>query len=208
MRSVIAKVALYRCNFHDSSKVNMFPQRLSEKEKAIFIRHARSEIIDMGTASRTCSYYLGSTQRPRYYRDQVIKLLDSGVNYTCLLLNPDSEIMNIYSKLRGENLKERTLNSLQGFESFAKEMKDKKGQFKVYLYSQLPYFACIAVDRKNDGSLIYSPYMPNFENLKIERADTMHFLLSKEQGTNVYNQINNCIDAYLEDKYKIEYEFH
>lgn len=199
---------LSNINFHDSFKVNMFPQRLSEKEKATFIRHARSEIIDLGTASRTCSYYLGSTQRPRYFRDQVLKLLDSGVNYTCLLLNPDSEIMNIYSKLRGENLKERTLESLQRFESFAKEVKGKNGQFKVYLYSQLPYFACIAVDRKNDGSLIYSPYMPNFENLKIERADTMHFLLSKEQGTNVYNQINNCIDIYLEDKYKIEYEFH
>lgn len=199
---------LSNISFHDSFKVNMFPQRLSEKEKATIIRHARSEIIDMGTASRTCSYYLGSTQRPIYYKDQVIKLLDLGVNYTCLLLNPESETMDIYSKLRGENLKERTLDSLHRLGSFAKEVEEKKGHFKVYLYSLLPYFACIAVDRKDGGSLIFSPYMPNFENLKIERADTMHFLLSKEQDDNVYNQINNCIDTYLEDKHTIEYEFY
>ena len=199
---------LNNISFHNSFKANVFPQRLSESEKANFIRHAKCEVIDLGTASRTCSYYLGSTQRPRYYRDQVLELLDRGVNYTCLLLNPDSEIMDVYSKLRGESLKERTIESLQRFESFAREAKDKKGHFKIYLYSQLPYFACISVDGKDNGSLIFSPYMPNFENLKIERADIMHFLISKEQGINVYDQITNCINAYLEDRSTIEYEFH
>jgi len=49
-------------NFHDSFKATVLSQRLSEQEKTKILSHAQSEVIDVGTTHRTCSYYLRSTQ--------------------------------------------------------------------------------------------------------------------------------------------------
>ena len=144
---------LERIEFHDSFKANVFPERLSEEEKAAFIGHAQKEVVDVGTASKTCSYYLRSGQRPAYYRDTALSLIERGVNYTCLLLNPDSEMMDTYSTLRNEDLKKKTLESLERFRTFAESVSGMRGEFKVLLYSLLPYFACIGVDRKDFGSV-------------------------------------------------------
>jgi len=188
-----------KATFHNSFQINVFPERISEEEKATYIKHAKSEVVDFGTAAKTCSIYLDTTQRPAHYRAEVIRLLDAGVDYKMLIINPDSEVCKYYENSRGENLVDKTRESIKRFKNFAQQVKDKPGKFKVYLYSLLPYFACISVDRKINGSFIYSPYMPD-----TERADTAHYVLSKSQNMNVFNQIDSCIDAYMFDKETIE----
>jgi len=133
-------------------------------------------------------------------------LLDRGVNYSFLMLNPDSEIMEIYSRLRvEEDLKMRALESLSRLKAFAHEARDKKGKFSVFLYSNLPYFACLSIDRKGlEGLMMFSPYMPHDNVVKIQRADSPHYLFTKSHGTELFEQISNCIDALFEDSIEVK----
>lgn len=198
---------LSKIDFHNSFKMNSFHERPSEIEKATFMSHATTEVIDLGTAASTCAFYLGSTMRPAAYRDTVFSLLEKGVSYTCIILHPDSEITEFYSKVRGENLKKKCRSSLELFAKFSEKSARLKGDFKVFTYSQLPYFACIAVDRHQNGSFIFSPYMPYGEHIKIERADTIHFLFNSSQNTKVFEQLNNSINNILADPNTKEYKF-
>ncbi len=198
---------LSKIEFHNSFKMNSFPERLSEQEKAAFMSHAQEEVIDLGTAASTCAFYLGSTMRPAIYRDTVLQLLKKGINYSCVILDPDSMITEFYGKTRGEDLKNKCKASLELFSKFAKKTESLTGSFKVYTYSQLPYFACIAVDRNQHGSFVFSPYMPYGEHIKIERADTMHFLFCSRQNKNVFGQLNNSINNIFADPATKEFVF-
>lgn len=188
----------------NSFKANVFSKRLSEQNKSIIIKSAKTEVIDLGTALSTCSRYLVTTQRPSYYRNEVLRLLDAGVNYTCLALNPQCEIRKIYEKERNENLKDKTDWSLERLKSFAEEVKNKKGKFNVLLYSRMPYFAAILIDRDKDGLSIFAPYMPKHESLNIERADSIHMLISLSQNQELFSQIVSCVDDLINDKETIK----
>lgn len=183
----------------ESATANVLPRRYSEEDKARIIQYATTEIVDLGTALRTCSYYLASGHRPEFYRPKLMKLLDSGVNYVCLALNPDSDVAKYYGALRNENLKSDVQNSLNSMRKFAKEVKGKPGKFEVYLYSSLPYFAAIVIDRKKEGMLIYAPYMPSLRGLQIERADSPHLVLTKSEFPHLFGQVDAYVDMLLKD---------
>jgi hypothetical protein len=193
--------------FHDSHRLNVVPERMSEREKAEIIKHAQVEVVDVGTALRTCSYYLGSTQRPTYYRDQVIRLIESGVDYTCVLLNPDSPLCDSYGKERDEDLRRDVTETLGRLKGFHEEVEGLKGKFRVLLYSRLPYFACIAVDRSNDGIMVLSSYFPCSPSLRINRADTMHVIITREQSRWLYDQVAVSIEDYIRDTRTVVYNF-
>lgn len=183
----------------ESESVNMLPRRYSEEDKAHIIRHATTEVVDLGTALRTCSYYLGSGHRPAFYHPTVIDLLEQGVNYICFALNPDSEPAKYYASVRREDLKKDVQTSIEKMARFSEEVKGKSGRFALYLYSTLPYFAAITIDRKKDGLLIYAPYMPSLKDLTVERADSPHLVITKTTYPILFHQVDSFIDVLMRD---------
>ena len=203
LRNAIAQW-INNIQIEESFRINAFPQRLSEKNKTSIINTAATEIIDLGTALNTCSDYLVTTRRPAYYRNAVLNLLEKGVNYICLALNPNSDIATYYGSQRDEDLKKKINTSLDRLLSFQKETEGLKGNFKIFLYSELPYFASILVDKDDDGLAIFSPYMPNNKNLNIERADSLHVLLARKNGQTFFNQIVTCVNALINDENTVD----
>ena len=181
----------------DSAQLQVFGERLSPKNKSSLLLRAEHDVIDLGTALNTCSDYLVTTVRPAYYREAVLALLERGVNYTCVILDPNSDICDLYGRIRHENLREKTEESIKRLEMFALENENKKGRFSVVAYNKMPYFAAIAIDRKDDGMFLVSSYLPNARDLNIGRADTPQFLLPKTASERMYLQMNSCVDYYL-----------
>lgn len=186
-----------RIPIEGSFQMNTLSQRPTQVDKAMMIRHATREVVDCGTALNTCSNYLVTREKPGAYRQHVMELLNRGVDYICLVLNPDAEITKIYEKARGEELVRKISLSVDRLRSFAEEVRDLPGKFKVFAYDALPHFACIAIDRRGDGLLLVSPYMPSAPDLKVERGDTMHYLLRRQQDEDLYSQLNAWLDYYM-----------
>ena len=184
--------------------MNTLSQRPTQRNKAMMIRHATKEVVDLGTALNTCSNYLVTREKPGEYRQQVLELLSRGVDYVCLVLNPDAEITEIYSKARGEELIPKINLSIDRLKSFAGEVENLSGKFEVFAYDELPYFACIAIDRSSEALFIVSPYMPNAPDLKLERGDTMHYLLRPQQDADLCSRFNEWIDYYLKSPSTIQ----
>lgn len=182
-----------------STQLQVFGERLSPQNKSNLLLQAEEDVIDLGTALNTCSEYLVTTTRPAYYREAVLSLLEKGVNYTCVIIDPDSEICDIYGKARNENLIEKTKKSINRLEMFAADAKGRAGTFSVVAYDKMPYFAAIAIDRNDDGMFLVSSYLPNAKELNIGRADTPHFLLPKDASSNIYSQLNSCVDYYISE---------
>jgi hypothetical protein len=180
-----------------SVKLNVVEQRPSEQNKAALISIARREVIDLGTALNTCSQYLVSTARPNHYHKSVISLLDRGVDYTCLILDPKSTMAKVYGKARGENLREKIEKSVNRLREFSATARGKRGKFRVFSYDRLPYFASIAIDRKMNGFLLLSSYLPHTRELAIGRADTPHFLLPEVASPTLFQLMDSCIDHYM-----------
>lgn len=186
-----------RIPIEGSFQMNTLSQRPTQMDKAMMIRHAKREVVDCGTALNTCSNYLVTKEKPGAYRQHVMELLKRGVDYICIVLSPNAEITKVYEKARGEELVRNISLSVDRLKSFADEVKDLPGKFKVFAYDALPYFACIAIDRRDDGLLLVSPYMPSAPDLTVERGDTMHYLLRRQQDENLYSQLNAWLDYYM-----------
>jgi class 3 adenylate cyclase len=180
----------------ETFSTNVFCHRPSELDKSLLIKRARNEILDLGTALSTSSQYLVTTRRPTYYRTEVLRLLEDGVSYVCVVLDPNSEMATIYGDLRGEDLKRKIEESLKRLEHFASEARGCKGKFKIFLYSVMPYFATVAVDRDGKGVFIFSPYMPNARGFSLSRADAMHLLLTYDQSADLYGQLQASVERY------------
>ncbi len=188
-----------KISISDSKSISFLPRRYSESEKSEIISAADSEVVDLGTALSTCSHYLVSGKRPSYYRNSVIKLLERGVRYVCLALNPDSDIAKKYAEQRHEpDLITKTASSIENLTRFATSISNPN--FEVWLYSTLPHFASISIDRKQNGLMIFAPYLPNLGLEDIPRADTPHMLLRNSIVEPFSVQVNNYIDYLLGEK--------
>lgn len=199
--SEIAYEWLNRISIAGSVSINLLTRRYSETDKSKIIRYTQNEVIDLGTALRTCSQYLVSTARPAIYRSTVEGLLDKGVNYVCLALNPDAPVAKAYADARQEpDLVSKIHESISKMETFASQVASKKGSFELYLYMSLPHFAAILTDRKQQGLLLYAPYLPNLgEQLTIQRADSPHLVISGLILPTFYAQVDRYVDALLDD---------
>jgi len=182
----------------NSKQINFLTRRYSENEKSGIISAANVEVVDLGTALSTCSDYLTSGRRPRFYYNSVVSLLEKGVRYVCLGINPDSIVAKQYSEQRNEpDLLEKASRSIDKFREFASNVKSPL--FEVWLYSSLPHFASILIDRKQDGILIYAPYLPNLGPKVVGRADTPHMLLRNSSVEPFSKQVDAYVDHLLAD---------
>lgn len=180
-----------------SFRANVLSQRMSEIGKALLIQNAEREIVDLGTALNTCSNYLVSRAKPGTYRSTVLKLLERGVDYVCLALDPNSKNAEFYGNSRKEDLVGKIRKSLDKLKEFRTETMGRPGRFRICLYDQLPYCAAILLDRERDGAALFAPYMPQFEGLTIERQDSPHMFVTRSVETKVFQQIVGIVNALL-----------
>jgi hypothetical protein len=158
-------------------------QRPSEHSKSELLKTAKVDIVDIGSALRTCSGYLISTRRPAIYRDTVLNLLRQGVKYKCYLLNPDSESTEICEKRLGENLSEKIRSSVKDFKKFQEDNEEIAVNLELYFYDKDIGQAILGVDaHENDGLLLYSPIVPPILSCRLERADLPHYLVSRSNS--------------------------
>jgi len=185
----------------ESVRINMLPRRYSEEDKSQIMQFAQLEVVDLGTALSTCAQYLLSTLRPAPYRDVVKGLIANGANYVCLVLNPDSDAAGHYAEARGEEgLIDKIRTSIKKIEKFAGSLGADKDRFELHLYSSLPHFAGIMIDRKAEGLLLFAPYLPNLGGRSlVPRADSPHFAVLRKTCPQFFTQIDNYVDVLLND---------
>ncbi|MEJ3742908.1 BTAD domain-containing putative transcriptional regulator [Actinomycetes bacterium KLBMP 9797] len=179
--------------------VHAYIERPSQWEKSRLIAEAEDEVIDLGTALRTASRYLVTTERPTPFRNAVINLLRSGSRYRCILMDPDAPATRLVSEQRGEDLPAKISQALADLSTFKNSMGDDGANLEVYLTSTYPGMAAIAVDvDRPHGLILNSPYlMPAPGSARLERGDMPHYLVDRSAGL-LYHNLRDLIVGFAE----------
>ena len=128
--------------------------RLSMDEKVLFMKFAKKTVIELGTGLTSFSDYFIS-RRPEEFKNEVVNLLKKGVNYMCLLLDPNWDIAIKYAEDRKEyNLLVEIKESILKLKTIQKEFKNMnlKGEFEIRVYSNFPYFHALVIDPEDENA--------------------------------------------------------
>lgn len=174
-------------------------QRPSQQEKAAFISVATTEVLDLGTALRTCANYLVSGDRPRPYRDAVTTLLTNGVVYRCVLYTGSSNRSAANPLDSSEDLVTKAAESLTKLKRFKGQIEATMGEcFQVWGSNHFPGLAALCVDPGAARALIlYSPYLPPTPTASgpAERGDMPHYLVTPNDGE-LFDAMNTFVSAF------------
>lgn len=151
--------------------------RPSISDKVDILLTAKFEVVNLGIAHRSFVGYF--EQRPaREFKEPIFNLLEKGVVFKYIFLDPDCEIAKQYAQDRGElELINRIKTSLNAVKALKSEF-DKlglPGKFEIYISSNLPYMSATCVDGNElNGRMLISPYLHG-----IKRAEVPHLDISK-----------------------------
>ncbi|WP_143229907.1 adenylate/guanylate cyclase domain-containing protein [Actinophytocola xanthii] len=154
-------------------------ERPSQQEKARLVAVANTEVIDLGTALRTATTYLNTTERPATYRDAVLEFLARGGTYRCVLLDPVCDTTRILSQYRREDLAEKIRASVKAFSAFKDKYNTRADRFEVYYSKSFPGFSAIIIDLPSENpQILYAPYLMNMREpaMQVDNGDTPHYL--------------------------------
>jgi class 3 adenylate cyclase len=151
--------------------------RLLIRQKVAFVQNAKQEITELGVGLTTFTDYFVSTRRSEF-KDHVVKLLENGVNFKCMLLDPNFRMAKEYARDLNEP------NLIKEIESSIRELKKQQrefaglnlaGSFEIRAYRKLPCFHAVCVDPEADvGRMTVSHYLHG-----VRRAETPVFQFSK-----------------------------
>lgn len=169
--------------------------RMPVHEKVTFFQDANSEVIEFGLSLSTFASFF--EQRPVHeYKKPVMDLLRRGVQFRCLVLDPDSDIAAIYAQDRGEmDLVEKIRNSIKTLSQLKDEFKNSGllGTFEVYTYSHFPYCYVLLVDPKEaNGRAYVSHYMH-----ATKRADTPIIEIHKASNPVLFEKYDQMVQGLL-----------
>ncbi len=174
---------LAKAGLAGSTAMSAQPQRPSQAEKARLVNAARADVIDLGTALRTCSRAVTTTERPARYRDAVLDFLSRGGTYRAILLDPSCEATATLSRYRNEDLPAKIRSSIVAFGRFKERHGPVTAGLHVYQSRAFPGFAAIAVDLDSpDAMVLYSPYLMSTPDMHIEHGDSPHYLATTSSG--------------------------
>lgn len=175
---------LAKAGLAGSTPVSAQPQRPSQEQKARLVAAARSDVLDLGTALRTCSRALTTTDRPARYRDAVLDFLARGGTYRAVLLDPSCAATATLSQYRNEDLQTKIRTSIVAFGAFKERHGLVTDRLHVYQSRAFSGFAAIAVDLDSpDPLVLYSPYLMSVLNIHIEHGDSPHYLATTASGS-------------------------
>ncbi|MFV2086862.1 hypothetical protein [Micromonospora sp. LOL_021] len=181
-----------------------YAERPSQQEKSRLVAAAEAEVIDLGTALRTASNYLVTTERPAYFRDAVLDLLRRGGTYRCVLMDPDCTATTLLAEQRGEQLGPKIRQSLASLQRFRDQLGDAGQRLHIQLTETYPGMACLAVDLRGAGGpglMLTSPYLlaPPDRHRQLERSDMPHYLVSEQAGR-LYQDLRAVVLGFVEEE--------
>lgn len=171
--------------------------RLRISEKVAFMKNAKYEIIELGIGLTTFTGYF-TNRRPTEFKNHVVELLDQGVTFKCILLDPNCNIAKQYAKDRKERILIKDIRcSIQELKKQQNELKNLKGSFEIYVYRHFPYFHAVCIDPKTEtGKITVSHYMH-----QMRRAETPVFqfcnALNKEIFAKYWSSIEELLDQSI-----------
>lgn len=157
--------------------ITVFPGRPSIQEEADFLSTAKREVIQVGITMTTLS--LNLENRPaRDFRDHIERLLQAGVRYRCLSMDPQHDLIREYGQDQKEHsLAEDTKKAIERLERISEEITAKgyPGSLEIYVHAHFPCFRGIFIDGNEiDGQMLMSPCM-----FRTRRAETPTFRFSR-----------------------------
>ncbi|AJZ83679.1 hypothetical protein ACFV27_04675 [Streptomyces antimycoticus] len=191
-----AKAWLAGRGLSDGSPVHAYPERPSPQEKARLLDAAGEEVLDMGTALRTSSSRLVTTERPARFRDAILGLLRRGGTYRCYLLDPSSDAAATLSRQYQEDMTRKIKDSLERFGRFKERYGAEAEGLHVYQTDEFPGFSALTVDmHRPSGLILYSSYLMGTSRYGvIERGDMPHYLIGPAAGR-VFTRIRQLAEA-------------
>ncbi|MBL1098894.1 hypothetical protein JK363_19940 [Streptomyces sp. 205] len=191
-----AKAWLAGRGLADGTPVYAYPERPSSHQKARLLDAASDEVLDMGTALRTSSSRLVTTERPARYRDAVLGLLRRGGTYRCYLLDPSSEAADTLARQYEEDMARKIKDSLERFGRFKERYGTEAEGLRVYQTDGFPGFSALGIDMgRPDGLILYSSYLMGASPYGvIERGDMPHYLIGPAAGR-VFTRIRELTEA-------------
>ncbi len=175
--------------------------RMPIHEKVTFFENASNEVIEFGLSLSTFASFF--VQRPAHeYKKPVKHLLSRGVNFKCLVLNPDSEIAAMYAKDRGEDgLVVKIQNSIKSLSQLRDEFHsyELSGSFEIYTYNHFPYCYILFVDPLEKAGRAYiSHYMHG-----VKRADTPILEVHKSSNPILFEKYYKRVEEILKTSEKM-----
>jgi class 3 adenylate cyclase len=171
--------------------------RLTIDEKVAFMQNAESEVIELGIGLRTFTGYFTSRRRTEF-KDHVLNLLQRGVDFKCMLLNPASSIARIYAKNRAEKTLCKDISfSIRELKRQQQEFDSlkPKGSFEIVLYAHLPSFHAVCVDPQTDaGRITVSNYLHG-----VFRAEAPVLQFSKVSNKEMFSKYWLSMESLLRD---------
>ncbi|MFD0447674.1 hypothetical protein ACFQ10_43545 [Streptomyces indonesiensis] len=195
-----AKAWLAGRGLADGAPVHAYPERPSPQEKARLLDAADEEVLDMGTALRTTSGQLVTTERPARFRDAVLGLLRRGGTYHCYLLDPSSDAAATLSRQYQEDMARKIKDSLERFGRFKERYGAEADGLRVYQTEEFPGFSALTIDMRGpSGLILYSSYLMGTSRYGvIERGDMPHYLIGPAAGR-VYTRIRQLAEARVSE---------
>jgi len=181
-----------------NSKISLFENgRRTISEKVSFIKNAQLEVVELGIALHTFSGYF--EQRASYeFKDYVLELLQHGVIFKCVAMDPDSDATIKYAEIQGDTELINTIrSSLKSLKMLRDDFKQLElpGKFEIYLYPFIPIFHAVVIDGDEiNGRMFISPYL-----YKTNRAETPGFEFSKSEHPVMFDKYWNSVKKLLLD---------
>ncbi|MBA7501482.1 hypothetical protein ES706_00052 [subsurface metagenome] len=171
--------------------------RLSIDEKVAFMQTAKREVIELGIGLRTFTKYF-TNRKPAEFKDHVVGLMQQGVTFRCMLLDPDAKAANQYARdLNSKDYIKDIRRSIGELKKLQKEFRslNLKGVFEIYLYEHFPYFHAVCVDPETKaGHITVSHYLYG-----LSRADAPVFQFYKAMNKEMFVKYWHSIKGLLEE---------
>ncbi len=149
---------------HGENTPNLFYEggRFSISDKVAFFENAEHEVIEFGLGLSTFSSYFRG-RRPAEFRNPILLLLERGVRYKCVMLDPNSPFTEPYLADIGEpEYLNRMRDAIETLKSVQSEFHrlNLPGTLELYTYSHSPFmYACSVDGAFGGGKMQVSNYL-------------------------------------------------
>jgi len=190
-------------NYNIQSKYPIIHEkgRLEIQEKVAIIKETRQEYIEVALAMHTFTGYF-TTRSSAEFKNEIVLLLDKGVDFKFYLLDPDSEIAGYYVKIRNEpgllrKIHESKTELLKLKTEF--EKRGCRGKFEIYFYENFPYFSLTIIDKDlESGRALVSNYLP-----LEKRAEMPVIEITKKENSELMKKYVECLNIIIKDSSEV-----
>lgn len=160
---------------------------------------AKSNVTVFGSTLRAFVARFVSVEDARFM-NHVKNLLRNRVDFRFILMDPDSDIVQTYTKDRNvPNLLKETNDSIMILRELMKEFQSFPGQVEVRAYSKIPFSYIFMIDYDtNNGGILFNHYLP-----ATKKANCPYIRLFKSTHPEAFERYVNAIEDTLRTSRKL-----